>query len=74
MPITMPLASFSECILVCVWAVTTAVTMEVRSRSLDKSRPQVVGSARKLTDSAIPPVKSDRPSKEVPYFKASYEP
>ena len=51
----------------------TKTTVVIRNR-LDKSSRDPVDSDFKGTFSAIPPVKSLKPSKVVPYFSASYDP
>lgn len=62
-------------LLTCVDVVCTVhVINEVISSSLLSMRPHVVGSCRMLMLSVIPPVRSARPSKRVPYFSASYDP
>lgn len=61
--------------LTCVDVVCTVHVMsDVISSSLLSMRPQVVGSCRMLTLSVMPPVRSARPSRSVPYFSASYDP
>ena len=55
------------------FATLTKTTVVIRSR-LARSSRDPVDSDFNATFSAIPPVKSLRPSKVVPYFNASYEP
>merc|ERR1719483_838443 len=47
---------------------------EVMSKSSMRRRPVTVGSFLSGIDSATPPVKSARPSRTVPYLRASYDP
>ena len=61
--------------LTCVDVVCTVHVMsDVISSSLLSMRPQVVGSCLMLILSVMPPVRSARPSRRVPYFSASYDP
>lgn len=48
--------------------------MDVICNNLFKSLLHEVGSCRRGIDSVMPPVRSENPSNEVPYFKASYDP
>jgi len=61
--------------LTCVDVVCTVHVMsDVISSNLLSMRPQVVGSCLMLILSVMPPVRSARPSRRVPYFSASYDP